>query len=548
MSTAIVSINLFGAVALLLFGLGQVRDGMQRAFGARLKAGLAAGTRNGLRSFSSGLIATIALQSSTATALMVASFVERDLVVPRMAQIVLLGANVGTAMTAWIVALGLGWLSPLLLLCGFVVGRGSSNARKGAGAALVGIALMLLSLHLIGGATEPLQTSAALSAFFGMLDNAWPVALVIAAGLAALASSSLAVVVLILSLATSASLSTGLLIALVLGANLGGAVPPVLATFTAAASARRVALGNLIVRAVGCLAALALAGYVTPLIDRLPVSRGNLPVDVHLAFNLALALLAAPLARPLSRLTMRLLPDEPKATDGPLFLEQNDLDTPVAALAGASREVLGVGDLVERMLVEANDALQQTDPSRLAAISTLEGRVDRVQHEIKVYVSRVGQCQIAEEQRRRAMDIVDYAINLEHIGDIIEKGLLAELAKKIARGLTFSSDGHEELSRLFAVTIDNLRMAQAVFATRDNAMARRLVEAKEDVRRLERQSAERHLQRLRDGRAESIETSSLHLDMLRDLKRINAHIAAVAHPILDQSGLLIDSRIRQAAS
>ncbi|MBD9649941.1 Na/Pi cotransporter family protein [Ensifer sp. ENS09] len=548
MSTAIVSINLFGAVALLLFGLGQVRDGMQRAFGGRLKAGLTAGTRDGLRSFSSGLIATVALQSSTATALMVASFVERDLVVPRMAQIVLLGANVGTAMTAWIVALGLGWLSPLLLLCGFVVGRGSSNARKGSGAALVGIGLMLLSLHLIGGATEPLRTSAALSAFFGMLDNAWPVALVISAALAALASSSLAVVMLILSLATSASLSTGLLIALVLGANLGGAVPPVLATFKAAASARRVALGNLIVRAVGCLAALALAGYVAPLIDRLPVSRGNLPVDVHLAFNLALALLAAPLARPLSRLTMRLLPDEPKATDGPLFLEQNDLGTPVAALAGASREVLGVGDLVERMLVEANDALQQTDPSRLAAISTLEGRVDRVQHEIKVYVSRVGQCEIAEEQRRRAMDIVDYAINLEHIGDIIEKGLLAELAKKIARGLAFSSDGHQELSRLFAVTINNLRMAQAVFATRDNAMARRLVEAKEDVRRLERQSAERHLQRLRDGRAESIETSSLHLDMLRDLKRINAHIATVAHPILDQSGLLIDSRIRQAAS
>ncbi|NUS68114.1 MAG: Na/Pi cotransporter family protein, partial [Ensifer adhaerens] len=332
MSTAIVSINLFGAVALLLFGLGQVRDGMQRAFGARLKAGLAAGTRDGLRSFFSGLVATIALQSSTATALMVASFVERDLIVPRMAQIVLLGANVGTAVTAWVVALGLGWLSPLLLLCGFVVGRGSSSARKGSGAALVGIGLMLLSLHLIGGATEPLRTSAALSAFFGMLDNAWPVALVSSAGFAALASSSLAVVVLILSLATSASLSTGLLIALVLGANLGGAVPPVLATFKAAASARRVALGNLIVRTVGCLAALALAGYIAPHIDLLPVSRGNLPVDVHLVFNLALALLAAPLARPLSRLTMRLLPDEPKATDGPLFLEQNDLCTPVAAL------------------------------------------------------------------------------------------------------------------------------------------------------------------------------------------------------------------------
>lgn len=548
MDSAIVSINLFGAVALLLFGLGLVRDGMQRAFGARLKAGLATGTRDGPRAFFAGLVATVALQSSTATALMVASFVERDLILPRMAQVMLLGANVGTAMTAWIVAMGVGWLSPLLLLSGVVVGRGSSNARKGAGAALVGIGLMLLSLHLIGAATEPLRTSAALSAFLALLDNAWPVALIISAVLAVLASSSLAIVVLILSLAASGHLSTGLLIVLVLGANLGGAVPPVLATLHAAPSARRVAVGNLIVRAVGCFLALPLAGYSAQLLELLPLSHDKLPVDAHLGFSLALAVLAAPFTGLLSRLTTRLLPEPAKAENGRSFLEHSDLQTPVAALAGASREVLGVGDMIERMLVQANDALQQTDISKLSTISALEGRVDRVQHEIKVYVSRVDQTEIGDQHRRRATDIVDYAINLEHIGDIIEKGLLAELAKKITRGLTFSRDGHEELSRLFAVTIDNLRMAQAVFATRDNAMARRLVEAKEDVRRLERQSAERHLQRLRDGRAESIETSSLHLDMLRDLKRINAHIASVAHPILDQSGLLIDSRIRPAAS
>ncbi|WVT77322.1 Na/Pi cotransporter family protein (plasmid) [Sinorhizobium chiapasense] len=548
MGSAIVGINLFGAVALLLFGLNQVRDGMERAFGARLKAGLAGGTCDGLRSFCTGLVATVALQSSTATALIAASFVGRDLILPRMAQVVLLGANVGTAVTAWIVALGLGWLSPLLLLSGVVIGRGSSNARKGAGAALVGVGLMLLSLHLIDAATAPLRASAALSTFLALLDNALPVALAVSAVLAVLASSSLAIVVLILSLAASGHLSTGLLIVLVLGANLGGAVPPVLATLNAAPSARRVALGNLIVRAAGCALALPLAGYFAHLLELLPLSHDKLPVDAHLGFNLALAVLAAPFAGALSRLTARLLPDPAKAEDGPSFLEQGDLQTPVVALAGASREVLGVGDMIERMLVQANDVLQQTDLSKLSTISTLEGRVDRVQHEIKVYVSRVGQTDIDDQYRRRATDIVDYAINLEHIGDIIEKGLLAELGKKITRGVTFSRDGHDELSRLFAITIDNLRMAQAVFATRDDGMARRLVEAKEHVRRLERLSAERHLQRLRDGRAESIETSSLHLDMLRDLKRINAHIASVAHPILDQSGLLIESRIRSAAS
>src|SRR5689334_21139935 len=146
MQSTVVMINLFGAVALLLFGLAQVKDGVSRAFGAKLRTGLARGTKGGIRSFFSGFIATIALQSSTATALMVASFVERELMQPKMAQIVLLGANVGTAVTAWIVATGIAWLSPLVILAGMVLHRSGSSSRQGGGTALIGIGLMLLSL------------------------------------------------------------------------------------------------------------------------------------------------------------------------------------------------------------------------------------------------------------------------------------------------------------------------------------------------------------------------------------------------------------------
>jgi phosphate:Na+ symporter len=178
MESTIVMINLFGAVALLLFGLAQVKDGVTRAFGARLRTGLASGTRSGGRSFFSGFIATIALQSSTATALMVASFVERDLVLPRMAQIVLLGANVGTAVTAWIVATGIEWLSPLIILIGIVLYRRASSGKQGAGTALIGIGLMLLSLQLLSLATAPMRQSPALGAFIGLLDGALPVALI----------------------------------------------------------------------------------------------------------------------------------------------------------------------------------------------------------------------------------------------------------------------------------------------------------------------------------------------------------------------------------
>lgn len=545
MQSAIVSINLFGAVALLLFGLRQIKDGMSRALGARLRTGLAAGTRSGPRSFVAGFLATVALQSSTATALMVASFVEKDMIVPAMAQIVMLGANIGTAATAWIVALGLGWLSPLLILAGVVLMRMASAAKQGAGTALVGVGLMLLSLHLLSAATDPIRQSPALNLFITMLGNAWPVALLLSAALAVLASSSLAVVVLILSLAASGGIESSLVIVLVLGANLGGAVPPVLATVKATIAARRVTLGNLIIRAIGCAAAMPLAGYGAQLLELPYFSHQQLAVDAHLIFNIAVALIAWPLSPFVLRLTTAILPKQKSADDQRSFLDGHDFDQPVAALAGASREVLLVGDLIERMLHQASEAMRRDDLSQLSEISALEGRVDRIQHEIKVFVSRVGQGQLSDQDYRRSMDIVEYAINLEHIGDIIEKGIRPEIAKKVSLGLRFSEDGQEELARLFTITLDNLRMAQTVFSTKNSELARRLVEVKEEVRRLEKQSSARHLQRLRDGLTDSIQTSSLHLDMLRDLKRINAHIVSVALPILEESGLLNESRIRQ---
>ncbi|AYG59792.1 Na/Pi cotransporter family protein [Rhizobium jaguaris] len=545
MESTVVMINLFGAVALLLFGLAQVKDGVSRAFGAKLRTGLASGTRGRLRSFIAGFVATVALQSSTATALMIASFVERDLVLPSMAQIVLLGANVGTAVTAWIVATGIEWLSPLIILIGIVLYRRSSTTQKGAGTALIGIGLMLLSLQLLSLATAPMRQSPALAAFIGLLDDALPVALIFSAVLAFASSSSLAMVVLILSLASTGILSPALTVALVLGANLGGAIPPVMATLSGPATARRVTLGNLIVRTIGCLLVLPFAGYIGAWMQALPFLPAKLPVDVHLLFNIVLAICAWPFSPFLSRMMQRVIPDDPLADDGPKFLDQQALNTPVVALASATREVLGVGDLIERMLIRTENALNNSDLAPLKEIAILEKRVDRIQQEVKIYLSKLGREGLDDENARRSIVIIDYAINLEHIGDIIEKGLAEQVAKKIGKGLTFSEDGYQELLSLFDLTVDNLRIAQTIFVTRDFNLARQLMEVKVDVRRLEKQSAERHLERLRDGRVDSLQTSSLHLDMLRDLKRINAHIVSVAHPILDESGLLIESRLRK---
>lgn len=548
MESTIVIVNLLGAVALLLFGLAQVKDGVTRAFGVKLRTALATGTKNGPRSFLSGFFATIALQSSTATALTVASFAERELIRPRMAQIVLLGANVGTAVTAWIFATGVAWLSPLLILSGIVLRKGTSNARQGGGTALVGVGLMLLSLHLLSNATEPMRASPALGAFIGLLDDAWPVALLLSAAMAFFSSSSLAMVVLILSLASADILSTGLIIVLILGANLGGAIPPVIATLSAPASARRITLGNLIIRAVGCAIVLPLASYGAEALQKLPLAESMLPVDAHLIFNILLTIVAWPLSGFVSDMMAKIVPADVQADDGPKFLDADALDTPVVALANATREVLVVGDAIERMLIRTENAFKHNDLAPLAEITTLEKKVDRLQQEVKIYLSQLGRKGLDEHDARRSITIIDYAINLEHIGDIIEKGLCEQIRKKVLNGFKFSDEGYDELKTLFDMTIENLRSAQSILVTGDFALARRLMEIKIDIRRLEKRSSGRHLERLRDGLMESLQTSSLHLDMLRDLKRINAHIVSVAHPILDESGVLGESRLRAAES
>ncbi|WP_287884856.1 MULTISPECIES: Na/Pi cotransporter family protein [Paracoccus] len=540
MQSLSVIFQLAGAVALLLFGLGLVRDGMVRAFGVRLKMVLGRGTRTGLRAFVSGLVATLGLQSSTATALMTASFVDRGMIRPRMAQIVLLGANLGTALTAWIVASGIEALVPVLLLAGYVLRRQDRRGWSGGGLALIGIALMLLSLGLLGHATEPLRESAAMAAFLAMLGNAWPVALAIAAGLAVICSSSLAVVMLVLSLGMEPALT----VVLVLGANLGGAIPPVLATAGQGIAARRVALGNLIVRAVGCLVALPLAGQAAQLLSAVPLPETGLAVEAHLAFNLVLAAVIWPFSGLVTRLTALILREEeqPPPIEAQL-LDGHALDTPAVALARASRAALAIGDVVERMLQQARTAFARGDDAPLAEVSVLEERVDRMQQEVKSFLSRLGR-EAGEDERRQAITILDYVINLEHVGDIIDKGLGPEIRKKAALSLRFSDEGYRELDGLFLMTIENLQLAQTVFMTRDRDLARQLMEEKVEIRRLERLSAQRHLMRLREGQADSQQTSSLHLDILRDLKRVNAHIVSVAHPILDEADLLIESRLK----
>lgn len=553
MPATLLILNLLGSVALLLWGLRMVRTGAQRAYGSALRGLLRRTLSNRLRAFASGAAVTAVMQSSTATCLIIASFTGSAIIAGAPALAVMLGADVGTAVVAQVLSLNIAWAPPLLVLIGFVLFSSSEERRRRSlGRLIIGIGLILLALAMIVQNAEPIGESWLILQVVRALGGEPLIALVLAALLTWLAHSSLATVLFIASLAATGALPVDVALVLVLGANLGGGAPAILATWRSSPAARRVALGNGLFKLVGCLVALPLLGLAGDALATIDDAPERQVIYAHLAFNLALAVIFLPLTNAVSRLMERLVPDAREVEDADLdqvrYLATPDLEDPSLALANAARETLRMGDIADRMLAGVGGLLRGGDRETVATISRLDDALDNLYRNIKTYLTEVRREPLEPDESRRCGDIMDFTTNLEHVGDIIDKNLLDIVTKKLKRGLAFSDEGLEELDGLLTRLRDHLRLALNVFMSGDRAQARRLFEEKEIFRDLERSVQERHYERLQQGVAATVETSALHLDLLRDLKRINAHLTSVAYPILEDSGELRPSRLRKKAS
>ncbi len=541
-------IYVVGGVALLLWGTRMVRTGVMRAYGGDLRRIIGSGTRNRFTAFLSGMLVTSLLQSSTATALLTTSFAGRELLAVAPALAIMLGADVGTTLVAQVFSLNIGWLSPLLILIGVVAFMsGGPTRRRDLGRVAIGLGLMLVALKQIVHASTPLREAEAMQSVVAALAGEPLLAVLIGALLTWLAHSSLAMVLLIVSLAVGGVVPLTLAFALVLGANLGGAVPAVISTLGQPSTARRVPLGNLMFRFIGVAALLPFIDLVAPYLAQLETAPARQVVNFHTGFNIALAVVFIGLVGAAAKLAARVLPETEngESPDRPRYLDPDIVDKPSLALAAASRETLRMGDVVETMLARSLDVFRTDDRKLMAEVEEMDDVVDALHEAVKLYVTDVSRTPLNEEESRRCVDIITFTTNLEHIGDIIDKNLMELANKKYRKKLQFSPQGLVEITELHQRVTDNLRMSLSVFMSGDVDLARNLLAEKIEVRDMEREAAENHLERLRDGLRESIESSALHLDVLRDLKRIHSHITSVAYPILDAAGELRSSRLKK---
>ncbi len=531
-------LHLLSAVALLVWGTHIVRTGIMRVYGANLRRVLSDSVEKKPLAFVSGIGVTALVQSSNATALLVTSFVAQGLVGLAPALVIMLGADVGTALMARVLTFDLSWLSPLLILVGVFLFLSRKQMRIGQiGRVLIGLGLIVLALELIVAAATPITQAAGVKVLFSSLTGDIMLDALTGALFAIVSYSSLAAVLLTATLTASGVISLKVALCLVIGANLGSGLLAMINASGQNAAGRRVALGSLLFKLVGCVLVLPFVAYLADVMAQLPGGSEELVIYFHVFYNLIRCLVMIPLAGPMATLCERLIvdvaADDPRMR--PRHLDASALDTPTLALANAARETLRMGDVVEHMMIlESFNKVVMGELREEREVRRLDDDVDVLYTAIKLYLAQIQKEDLGEEDSRRWAEIIEMALNLEQAGDIIERMAGDVGAKSHAARRAFSTEGLAELDGLHERLIGNLRLGLSVFLSGDVTSAKRLRRAKHRFRILDRRYAHAHVDRLHQQNVQSIETSSLHLGLLGDMKRLNSLFCAVAYNVLDQ--------------
>jgi len=540
-------LNLFAAIALLVWGTHMVRSAILKAFGENLRAILARSIGNSVTAALAGLGITVVIQSSTATAMIVSAFVGQGLLGLPLALAAMLGADVGTSLMALVLSVDLSWLSPLFILTGVVLFIAHQDNTAGRlGKAFIGLGLMLLALRLVTASTVALTQAPAVRGLLVSLQSDVLLAVVLGAALTVMAYSSLAIVLLTATLAASGAVPLVAALGLILGANLGSGLLAVITTAKSAVQVRHVPLGNLVFKACGVALAAPLVTVGAGRLEGLQGSTATVVLMCHCVFNLLVALVFMGLTRCVATLVERWLPQAAAQppSERRTHLDVSALSTPSLALSCAAREALHQADVVESMLRGVLTALKNNDLALAQQLRQLDDTVDALYSSIKYYLTKLSRESLSVEEGRRWTEIIGFTINLEQIADIVERVLLDVEKKNISKNQRFSEAGMAEICDLHAHLTNNMRLAMSVFLGGNARDAGRLLEEKARFRELERTYAGSHLTRLADNTLASVQTSSLHLDLISEFRRINSHICAIGYPILEASGALRPNRSR----
>jgi phosphate:Na+ symporter len=540
-------LNLLSAVTLLIWGTHIVRTGVLRVYGSNLRRVLSQNMSRRPLAFIAGILVTALVQSSNATAMLVTSFVGQGLMAMTPAMAIMLGADVGTALMARVLTFDLSWLSPLLIFLGVIFFLSRKQTRAGQlGRVGIGLGLIILALQLIVEAAAPITQAQGLKVLFASLTGDILLDALVGALFALISYSSLAAVLLTATLAGAELISLPVAIGLVIGANIGSGLLAFLSTSMQNSAGRRVALGSLLYKLIGLLLVIPVLDPLVCWMDQQSFSAQELVIGFHLLYNTLRCLLMLPTVTPMARLCTWLLPDREDSNGRARarHLDPTALVTPSLALANAVRETLRLGDIVDNLLDAMLRTLRGTQSALPQQVRALAEDAEALHNAIKLYLAQMPREDLSEQDNRRWAEIIELAINLKLASDLIERMLRKAQQQKTSQRRAFSEVGLTELAGLQEQLLANLRLGLSVFLSADPESARQLLREKRRFRAQERRLAHAHVSRLQRKVVQSIETSSLHLELIADMKRLNSLFCSSAYVVLggtDTGGLMLDN-------
>ena len=484
MSVLAFFLNLAGATMLLLFAVRMVQTGIERAMGPSFKRMMTDTSRNRVQTSFIGMLLAIVLQSSTATALLATGFAVGGFLTIGNGIAIVLGADLGSALVIQILSFELDWLVPFLLaIGGWLFLKVDRRSLRQTGRILLGIGFILISLQMIGAASEPIRESDMLPAMAGYLGTEYITAFLIGAALAFIMHSSVAAILLFVTLVILGVLPVDAGVSLVLGANLGGAGLPMWLSRGMDQTARRIPMGNLLIRGTASIIALFLVN-LTPILSIFDsFGPGQYLINVHLSFNLALLLIGLPFTNYMEKPLAMLMPEAKPETHIDIYkpmsaLDRNVLKAPNIALSCVKREVLRMGQIVELMVYPVMDLYQNFDKNRMEKVRKMDHEVNSAFSDIRRYVAELQRGDLTEEEAKNARELTEFSINLENAGDIVAKRLLVLAESKSVKNMEFSSQGWKELVTVHERLICNIKLAFNVLISDDLEAARTLIEEK----------------------------------------------------------------------
>jgi phosphate:Na+ symporter len=526
-------IQILGGLALFLYGLNLSREGLSLFGGEKLRKAIYSLTDKPVRGLLVGVVITIFLQSSSATSVMLVGFASSGMISLFQSVGVILGADVGSTLAVQLISFRVMDYALLPVAVGFFMGFfiRRRNLRY-LGRIIMGFGLLFFGIKLMSDGALPLAHSRIFLDLLKSLGENPLGGFFLAALLTALVQASAATIGLVISFSLSGAITLPAALPMILGANLGTSITAFLAATDSNSEGKQVAWAHFSIKMLGVL----LVWPLLPELERLTVATADtLPrqiANAHTIFNLGIALLFLPFRGLIASGVKRAFPGKDQVSDrfAARYLDPKASSTPDLAFVNASREILRIADIVEEMLKDSLPLFFRGDLEEIERIRERDKEVNSLDHQVRLYLARVSEKVMTEKQAEKEMRLHNFASSLETMGDVVVKNILALAEKKFQKGLTFSSEGWEEIRLYHQRVSENLKAAVTAFAGGDENLSKEVLAKVRELDAEERRLKLNHIRRLHQGLKESIDTSAIHLDLLNNLQRINSEIEAGLTP------------------